>query len=467
MKLFHQPLRYLALFAIPVLFAAGCGPSHNTGRYLGVEVTDIENALQNHLHTWYPRIIDSVHGGYWTNFEYDWTLSKDQDKMLVTQARGLWTASRAASVFPDDPVYRKAADHGYHFLTTHMWDEKNGGFCQYYYPDSSVKSDPSYKQIYGNSFALFALSEYARINPDPAVLDWVKKTFSWLESYAHDPADLGYFNMVLPGHPMPPVDAASQDIIRRIKWSGADQKDQNTSIHLLEALTCTYQVFPDSLVRKRLTEMLTLVRDTMTDKEGYLHLYFSRKWKAVSNRDSSRQYIIRHLRDDHISFGHNIETAYLLVDASEKLYGKPDPKTLLIAKKLIDHTLSNGFDRGYYGVYNIGYKFPGMKTIEIVDSTKTWWAEAEAWHALALFSSLYPEETVYRKAFQSMWRYIQNELIDNQYGGWYNSGLDKNPENKTDRKAHAWKSCYHDGRALFQVVSYARQNSLPGSRGRM
>jgi mannobiose 2-epimerase len=85
--------------------------------------------LDSLLQTWYPRIIDTVHGGYWTNFEYDWTRSEDQDKMLVTQARGLWAASRAASVFPDREVYRKAADHGYRFLTGHMWDEK--WLCQY------------------------------------------------------------------------------------------------------------------------------------------------------------------------------------------------------------------------------------------------------------------------------------------------------------------------------------------------
>ena len=33
--------------------------------------------------------------------------------------------------------------------------------------------------------------------------------------------------------------------------------------------------------------MLTLVRDTMVDPDGYLHLYFSRKWDPVIYRDSS------------------------------------------------------------------------------------------------------------------------------------------------------------------------------------
>jgi len=449
----------LAILLLALVCLSGCRPGHIKDLYLGVDAGAIEQELQNHLKNWYPRIIDSIHGGYWTNFEYDWTLSGDQDKMLVSQARGLWTAARAVSLFPGEPVFRKAADHGYKFLTTQMWDNKDGGFCQFFYPDSLWVIDPSYKMIYGNSFALFALAEYARINPDPAVLNWVKKTFEWLEQYAHDPVHLGYFNMVLPGHPKPPDDPAAREMIRRIRWSEADQKDQNTSIHLLEAFTTTYQVLPDSLVKTRLAEMLTLVRDTMVDRDGYLHLYFTRNWQALSNRDSSRNYILKKISIDHISFGHNIETAYLLADASEKLNGSPDPKTLLIAKKLLDHTLANGFDKDYYGLYDKGYSFSGEDAIEIVDSSKIWWAQAEAWHALALFSTLYPDETSYRQAFQNMWKYIDREIIDHQNGGWYNSGLDKNPENKTSRKAHAWKSCYHDGRALFQVVLYAGQKA--------
>jgi mannobiose 2-epimerase len=435
----------------------GCKSSPDSRLYLGIPAADIENELDDLLAAWYPRLIDTIHGGYWTNFEYNWTLSKEQDKMLVTQARGLWAAARAASVFPENPIFKKAATHGFRFLTSNMWDEQNGGFCQYYYSDSSFRIDPSYKLMYGNAFALYALAEYANIQPDKAALDWVKKTFAWMEQNAHDSIGTGYYNMVLPGHPMPPVDASSAEIIHRIGWSDADQKDQNTSIHLLEALTSTYKVFPDPLVRKRLLEMLSLVRDSMVNADGYLNLFFSDQWKPVSHRDSSRMYVISHLGTDHISFGHNIETAYLLVDASTALYGKPDPKTLGVGKKLVDHTLTYGFDRNYYGVFDKGYTFHAG-SVEIMDSTKTWWAQVEAWHALALFSSLYPQEPRYAKAFARMWNYMQKELIDQQYGGLYNNGLDINPENKTDRKGHAWKSCYHDGRALFQVVSYARQS---------
>jgi cellobiose epimerase len=439
-----------------VYVLTGCKSPDNTTPLKGVNVGEVETELDNLLHTWYPRIVDTIHGGYWTNFEYNWTLSSNQDKMLVTQARGLWTASRAAAVYPDNPVYRKAADHGFQFLTGCMWDAEHGGFYEYYFSDSSQTVDPSFKLTYGNAFALYALAEYATINKDPVVLEWVKRVFYWLENSAHDPVNKGYFNITVPEN-IAEYGLSVQDAIKRAGWGNPDWKDQNTSIHLMEAFTSAYQVLPEELVRTRLAEMLELIRDTMVDKAGYLHLFFSGNWVPVSNKDSSRESVLKFLYFDHISFGHDIETAYLLVDASRALYGNPDPVTLVIAKKLIDHTLNFGFDLDYYGLFDKGYIFPPGDKLEIIDSTKTWWSQAEAWHSLALFSTLFPKEETYQEALPKIWNYIEKELIDHKYGGWYNNGLDKSPGNKTFLKAHQWKSCYHDGRAMFQVLSYAKK----------
>jgi len=456
MKAYYLLQRISLASIIAGFLFSGCKQSAPKATYLGVKVDEIATELEHLLQTWYPRIIDTIHGGYWTNFEYDWSLSENQDKMLVTQARGLWTASRAAAVFPDNPLFRKAADHGYQFLTGCMWDAEHGGFYQYYYSDSSQTVDPSFKLTYGNAFALFALAEYAKVNKDPDVLEWVKKAFQWLEHFAHDQVNKGYFNIILEEN-LAEYGISEPDAIQRADWGDPAWKDQNTSIHLMEAFTTTYQVMADEPVRVRLTEMLELIRDSMVNRDGYLHLFFTENWKPLSNRDSSRTYILKNSRFDNISFGHDIETAYLLVDASQTLYGSPDPTTVKTAKKLIDHTLQYGFDKDFYGLYDMGYIFtPGQKT-EIIDSTKTWWAQAEAWHALALFAGMFPEEAKYQDAFRKMWTFIQRELIDHQYGGWYNKGLDISPGIKKSCKAHRWKSCYHDGRALFQVLSYAKE----------
>lgn len=428
----------------------------NRADYLGVPVTEIENELDQLMHLWYPRIIDTENGGYLTNFEHDWERSATQVKMLVTQARGLWTAARAVAHYTDEPIFREAAEVGYRFLTEKMWDRKNGGFYQYF-PPPVEEERPPHKMAYANAFALFALAEYAKVNPDPAVLDWVRKAFQWLETKAHDPESLGYYNLIFE-QPPASMDSTQRSHAAALGWGQPNWKDQNSSIHILEALSTTYQVLPEPLVKERLAEMLRLVRDTMVNKDGYLHLYFTKDWQPISHRDSSRTYIMEHLAVDHQSFGHDIETGYLLIEAAEILQGSVDEKTLQTAKALVDHTLDHGFDEDYYGLFDRGYRFAPDRKMEIVNNHKVWWAQAEAWHALGLMTRYFPEDTRYQTAFQQMWGYIKQEMIDPINGGWYANGLDTDPESINGRKAHQWKGAYHNGRALFQVLEYARES---------
>lgn len=418
--------------------------------YLNVPVTDIKKDLKSLLNTWYPLLIDTVNGGYWTNLEHDWKISDKQDKMLVTQARGLWTASKAAGIFPDNPVLKKAADHGFKFLAEKMWDKQNQGFRQLYFLGPPPENIPEFKTAYANAFTLFALAEYSKINNDPIVLEWVQKSFNWLENYAHDPDLMGYFDVVLP--------EGSDLQGRRFPWGYPGLKDQNSSIHIMEALTNVYQVWPDELVQKRLAEILELVRDKMVNSKGSLDLYFTKDWQPIDNSEKSRSYILENIYTNHVSFGHDIETAFLLIDASKSLYGKVDTTTLSVAKKLIDHTLDYGFDKDYYGMLDKGYYFKDSDKIEIVGKHKVWWAQGEALHSLALINQYFPQDKRYVTAFGKMWEYIKEQLVDPQYGGWYNNGLDSDPGNKDAFKGHQWKGCYHNGRTLMMVYQYALEN---------
>ncbi len=421
-----------------------------------IPVKEVKQELESVLKAWYPRIVDETNGGYWTNFEFDWTRSEDQQKMLVTQARGLWTAARAAGRFPDVPEYRSSADHGYQFLTTVLWDPTDGGFFQLFPFKTEAEEFPQ-KLVYGNAFALYALAEYAKINSSPEVLSWVEKAFDWLEERSHDKIHLGYNNVIFSADIQEKAMAGELKKEEISGWGGPYWKDQNSSIHLLEALTTTYQVLPTEKVRLRLEEMLVLVRDRMVSSNGSLALYFTQDWQPIDHKDSTRQFILENQNFDHRSFGHDIETAFLLVDAAQVLYGEPDDKTLTVGKKLLDHSLKYGFDQHYYGIFDRGYFFNGQEEVEIINSQKAWWAEAEAWHALVLFSRLFPDEPLYPKAAAAMWDYMKKELVDYEHGGWYNKGLDINPENKKDRKAHQWKGAYHNGRALIRVLEYAER----------
>ncbi|HSF46337.1 MAG TPA: AGE family epimerase/isomerase [Chitinophagaceae bacterium] len=412
----------------------------------------IENSIQTEmLNVWYPRAIDTVYGGFLSSFTYNWQPTGNQDKMIVTQARHTWSNSKAAMLYPENPVFRKAAQHGYAFLRDVMWDDKAGGF--YNLVDRTGKPIQEMKTAYGNSFAIYGLSAYIMATGDTGALALVKKAFAWLEANSHDPVHKGYFQHLGPdGRPIARPDSIAST-------SDLGYKDQNSSIHLLEAFTELYQVWPDPLVKERLTEMLLLIRDTIVDEHGSLVLFFQPNWAPISFRDSSYETIMKHHQLDHVSFGHDVETAYLMIEASYILGLKNDTKTQAIAKKMIDHSLAKGWDHAVGGFYDEGYYFKDSTDITITRDTKNWWAQAEGLNTLLLMADLYPQDPQnYYDKFNLMWQYIDKYLIDHEHGDWYSGGLDKQPELKTALKGHIWKGNYHQFRSLSNCVKALRRS---------
>src|SRR5437762_1320809 len=161
-------------------------------------------------------------------------------------------------------------------------------------------------------------------------------------------------------------------------------KDQNSSIHLLEAFTELYAVWPNDLLRERLHEMLFLIRDVMIGNKGYLTLFFQPDWTPVSIRDSSDAYIMMRHGLDYVSFGHNVETSYLLLEASHTLSIKNDTTTLRIAKQMVDHALQYARDDEHGGFYDAGFYFKDKPGLTIISKEKNWWSQAEAMNSLLM-----------------------------------------------------------------------------------
>ena len=402
------------------------------------------------LDVWYPRMIDSVDGGYFSNATFDWKIPEHQPKMVVTQSRLIWTSSQAA-LFYNDSTYTKYARHGFKFLTRHMWDNNYGGFFNIRSKDGNY-TDEMYgntKTAYGNAFAIYGLTSYYKLTNDTVALNFAKKTFFWLDKHSHDNTYGGYVDeMAENGIWLSKIKTDSKEP----GASNESLKDFNSTIHLMEAFTELYKVWPDPLVKTRLQEMLTIIRDTFVNKKGYLNLYFTDDWKLVSNSDSSQEVIRSRSLINHVSFGHDVETAYLLLEASYALDFKNDTTTLKIAKKLVDHALANGFDQVSGGFYDEGYYLPGSNGITISSKNAQWWVQAEGLNALLLMSKIFPKEKRYYQSYLKIWSYIDNYLIDKKHGDWYINGLNYNPAVIDAPKASVWKCNYHNGRALMNCI---------------
>ena len=71
-----------------------------------------------------------------------------------------------------------------------------------------------------------------------------------------------------------------------------------------------------------------------------------------------------------------------MLEASEIAGLENDTLTLRKAKKMVDHSIENGWDKSVGGFYDAGYYFKNQDTVTIIRDTKNWWAQAEGMNSL-------------------------------------------------------------------------------------
>ena len=78
-------------------------------------------------------------------------------------------------------------------------------------------------------------------------------------------------------------------------------------------------------------------------------------------------------------------------------------------------------------------------------------------------SQLFPDdEHQYYEKFEKLWHYCDTNLIDHEYGDWFEGGLDKQPDKKTALKGHIWKATYHQFRSLINCMHGLRNEPHGG-----
>lgn len=458
----NSNLSVFIVVLIQVMFTA-CGSGSNPGVLSGQTTSDetlLADTLENSLfefiiEPWYPLVIDTVNGGYISVFERDWTMAENfQMKALVQQARHVWSTAFIYEHYPERKEFLEYAAHGFKFLRDAMWDNEFGGFHAYCAEDGTPEvNSMNEKRIYGQAFAVYGLSQYYRMSHDQEALKLVKKAFLWMEEHAHDPAYGGYFEFLERDGTPYPVGGADNANVRDSRTRG--MKDYNSSIHIMEAITELYRIWPDELVRTRLEEMFYLIRDTFVHPDGYLRLYFYPDWKHVTP-ESMNDLSEENLRfTSHFTYGHDVETAYLLLETAQFLGMGEDEKTHTLAKRLVDHSLASGWDQKSGGFFDAGILEDGK--ISIFNNHKSWWGQIEGMNALLMMHQLYPEDpNDYYDKFLKSWEHIDRYLIDKEYGGWFNNALDTNPESVDRPKSHIWKTTYHNTRGMIRCIQMLR-----------
>jgi cellobiose epimerase len=411
-------------------------PTNESYRKLAAE---LDEALQaNVLQVWFPRSVDNKYGGFHSHYARNWQTLPSDGKFSVFQGRMTWVA---AQIVLHEPTLKDQfipiVHHGVDFLGDVMWDKQYGGF--FWGLDDEGKITSSFgdnKELYGIGFCIYGAAAAYQATGDPKALQTARDGFLWTDKHAHDPLNGGYFEWLArdgrPVVPKVPNGTVATNPIGPINY-----KSMNTHIHLLEAFTQLYEVWPDPTLRSRLEELLAIVRDKICVEPGVMNLYFTNEWQPIPGHDS---------------YGHDVETAYLMLETDEVLHRKAGEKTERMARMLVDHALAYGWDTKNGGFFREGTAFGKPE-----DTMKEWWVQMEGLNALLIMHERYgKQDGIYFQRFLEQWTFIRNHTIDGEYHGDYNlTKADGSPV--TEDKGSIWKAAYHDGRAFWNVRDRLRR----------
>ncbi len=386
---------------------------------------------------WQGRALDVKDGGYRTRFDENGTHTGTPTKYLNTQCRLLWWFSTLARNGIDVSENLARARDGFSFLMQHFWDGEEGGW---YWRTQSDGSEPDRgKVVYGQSFAIYALAEYARAGGGARALDLARQTFDLLHVYCADVEHGGYLeNLERDWRPSAPG------------FCAGDRKSLDTHMHLMEAFTVLAEASGAAVHRRRLREVVRLICERMIDPEtGCGRNQFDLSWRplpAIAIRrtwNAERQGEAPAAPLDTTSYGHNTELAWLLRRAVEM-----EPEELArvrpFLRGLLDHAAAQGVDREFGGIFRDGTARGGAVVME-----KEFWQHAEALVGFLDGVELFGE-AAYAEAFLNLWDFVRDHFIA-PCGEW-RVLLDRRGTPLDRAVGNDWKVSYHTGRAMLECT---------------
>jgi mannobiose 2-epimerase len=384
--------------------------------------SEMEHELRTNILPFWPRFVDRRKGGFYGSVGNDGSVEEDAPKGVVMTARHLWAYS-AASIHLRDPSHLETAEIAYRFLTERVYDAENKGFF-WLVARNGTPLDPC-KRVYGQAYAVYALSEYARARGQRRALDIAMETFVLLERAARDREHGGYY------------EAVARD------WSGPQTaalstldmdcpKSMNTNLHVLEAFTSLLRASGDPAVREALRDLVEIHIDRVMTSPSHVGLFFENDWTSL---------------EDAVSFGHDIEASWLLAEAASVAWEGPLPErteraVLEIASGTAEALTENGGS------------LPNERRGGHFDADRVWWVQAEAIVGMVNAWQISGDRR-YLDLARGVWEFVKGSIIDREHGEWLWGVHEDGRRMEGREKGGPWKASYHNSRACMEIMNRA------------
>jgi len=349
----------------------------------------VRNELENNLVPfWLERSVDPEYGGFTGQMSNDGTINPIAPKGLILNARILWTFS-ALYRFNKNNRLLDMARRAYDYLEAYFWDRSQGGV--FWQVDFQGHPLDDKKKIYGQAFYIYALAEYYQaFRFDPAI-KLARQLYDLIETKSRDKIYSGYIEVCN-------RDWSVAEDLRLSEKDMDEKKSMNNHLHLLEAYTNLFRIWPETQLRERLTELFDIFDWRITDQaSGHLNHFFNEKWQPKSA---------------NYTFGHDIEASWLLCEAAEVL-GDPNvtSRAQRLALRLARVTLAEALDN------DGGLCYEGQAG-KVTDPNREWWPQAESIVGFLNAYELSPDRSFLEAALK-VWDFIEKYFVDKKNGEWF------------------------------------------------
>jgi mannobiose 2-epimerase len=377
--------------------------------------------LEAILGYWASNSIDHNNGGFVGRIDENNLVDTDAAKGAVLNSRILWAFSEAFWL-TGNPEYRRLADAAYQYILQNFIDTEYGGV--YWTLDATGKPLDTKKQVYALAFAIYGCSTYYAAGGDASAKDTSINLYQAIERFSFDHKQTGYLDAFA-------RDWAMMEDIRLSAKDANEKKTMNTHLHILEAYTALYKIWPDAVLKEKVVLLLKNFMQQIVDTNSHhLLLFFDEHWNVKSHT---------------VSYGHDIEASWLLVEAAEAIN---DAHLIAACKMLavkIAHAALEGLDKDG-GLF---YEYEPVKNHFIKE--KHSWVQAEAMVGFFNAWQLSGDESFLQHALQ-LWHYIKAHIRDRQYGEWYWGRAADGTIMRGQDKVGMWKCPYHNSRACIDIV---------------
>ncbi|MGG9960907.1 AGE family epimerase/isomerase [Ferruginibacter sp. SUN106] len=389
-----------------------------------INLSEYKAAMQDELKAilsfWMKYTVDESNGGFVGRIDFNNKIINEAPKGAVLNARILWSFSAAYNL-TGNKTYLEFAQRAFHYINTYFIDKDHRGV--YWSVDHKGKPLDTKKQIYAQAFTIYAFSEFYKATNDQTAIIEAIDLYDVINKYSYDTINGGYTEAFT-------KEWKTLNDLRLSDKDANEKKSMNTHLHLLEAFTTLYKIWRYEPVKKKIAELsrnfLQYIIDPSTHHQ---YLFFDEQWQPKSAT---------------ISYGHDIETAWLLQEAAEVI----EDEDLMLETKLLAVKISDAVRKGLDNDGGLWYEYE--PATEHLIKEKHMWPQAEA--MVGYFNAYQnTNDESYLDSSIASWQFVQQYIHDKQNGEWL-WGIKENYESMQEDKVGIWKCPYHNSRACIEII---------------